>query len=229
MTSKPISLTPPVSPVGQFPEYPPRDDMQNPIHLHDPGYQAALRRHFGASDTTIVMGEVPVARTASQRQGVRIPDLLIAFGVDRAGIIGQRGYAIEQQGKPPDFVLEIASETTGRNDYTAKRDDYAGYGIPEYWRFDPSGGQYHGTHLAADRLVEDVYQPVDIVTMDEFYYWGHSEALGLDVCWENGQLRWYDPAAQRYLRTFDEEAEERVAAEERVRELEAEIRRLQSL
>ena len=83
MTSKPISLTPPVSPVGQFPEYPPRDDMQNPIHLHDPGYQAALRRHFGASDTTIVMGEVPVARTASQRQGVRIPDLLIAFGVDR--------------------------------------------------------------------------------------------------------------------------------------------------
>ena len=70
MTSKPISLTPPVSPVGQFPEYPPRDNMQNPIHLHDPGYQAALRRHFGASDTTIVMGEVPVARTASQRQGV---------------------------------------------------------------------------------------------------------------------------------------------------------------
>ena len=137
MTSKPISLTPPVSPVGQFPEYPPRDDMQNPIHLHDPGYQAALRRHFGASDTTIVMGAVPVARTASQRQGVRIPDLLIAFGVDRAGIIGQRGYAIEQQGKPPDFVLEIASETTGRNDYTAKRDDYAGYGIPEYWRFGP--------------------------------------------------------------------------------------------
>ena len=193
MTSKPISLTPPVSPVGQFPEYPPRDDMQNPIHLHDPGYQAALRRHFGASDTTIVMGEVPVARTASQRQGVRIPDLLIAFGVDRAGIIGQRGYAIEQQGKPPDFVLEIASETTGRNDYTAKRDDYAGYGIPEYWRFDPSGGQYHGTHLAADRLVEGLYQPFDIVTVDEFYYWGHSEVLGLDVCWENGHLRWYDP------------------------------------
>ena len=74
---------------------------------------------------------------------------------------------------------------------------------------------------------EGVYQPIDIVTVDEFYYWGHSEALGLDVCWENGHLRWYDPAAQRYLRTFDEEAEERVAAEERVRELEAEIRRLQ--
>ena len=72
-----------------------------------------------------------------------------------------------------------------------------------------------------------VYQPIDIVTVDEFYYWGHSEALGLDVCWENGHLRWYDPAARRYLRTFDEEAEERVAAEERVRELEAEIRRLQ--
>ena len=33
--------------------------------------------------------------------------------------------------------------TTGQNDYTQKRDDYAAFGVPEYWRFDPSGGEYH--------------------------------------------------------------------------------------
>ena len=31
-------------------------------------------------------------------EGIRIPDLLIAFNVDRAGIIDKRGYAIEREG-----------------------------------------------------------------------------------------------------------------------------------
>ena len=118
--------------------------MQNPIHLHDQGHQAAPRRHLGAPDTTIVLGEVPVGRKVSQRQGLRVPNLLVAFGVDRAGIIEQRGYSIDQWGKPPDFVLEVASETTGRNDIADKRGDYAAFGIPEYWRFDPSGGSITG-------------------------------------------------------------------------------------
>jgi hypothetical protein len=71
----------------------------------------------------------------------------------------------------------------------------------------------------------------------------------LDLCWEEGWLRWYDPAVRQYLRTHDEEAEAgiavlderdaalderdveraaRLAAEERMREMEAEIRRLRS-
>ena len=233
MTSKPVSRTPATQPAGQFPEFPPRDDMQNPIYLHDPGHQAALRRHFGAPDTTVILGEVPVGWNPSQRQGLLIPDLLAAFNVDRARVIARRGYAIEEQGKPPDFVLEIASPTTGRTDYTEKRTGYAAYGIPEYWRFDPSGGQYHEAHLAGDRLIDGQYQPIGITRVDELRYWGHSAALGLDLCWEDGQLRWFDPVAQSYLRTFDETDDERdaerrgrLAAEERIRELETEVKRL---
>ena len=208
--------------------------MQNPINLHDPGCQAALRRHFGAPDTTIVLGEVPVGWNTSQRQGLRVPDLLVAFDVDRAAIIEMQGYAIEVQSKPPDFVLEVASPTTGRNDYTDKRKDYAAFGIPEYSRFDPSDGRHHDAALAGDRLTYGVYQPLGIVRVDEERYRGHSEVLNLDLCWEAGQFRWYDPVERRYLRTFDEETEDRIAAEgerdaahERVRELEAEVRRLQ--
>ena len=54
--------------------------------------------------------------------------------------------------------------------------------------------------------------------------------LGLDLCWEDGHLRWYDPASARYLLTYDKVAEvvegrlaaerERDAALEWVRELE---------
>ena len=63
-------------------------------------------------------------------------------------------------------------------------------------------------------MVEGAYQSIDIVKVDDSHSRGHSEVLGLDLCWEDGWLRWYDPAARRYLRTLDEEAEERIAAEE---------------
>jgi hypothetical protein len=33
----------------------------------------------------------------------------------------------------------------------------------------------------------------------------------LDLCWEEGWLRWYDPAVRQYLRTHDEEAEAGIA------------------
>ena len=88
------------------------------------------------------------------------------------------------------------------NDYAERRNDYAAFGIPEYWRFDPTGGQYYETGLAGDRLVDGVYQPITIVHTDETHHWGHSEVLNLDVCWEDGQLRFWDPIARRYLPTF---------------------------
>ena len=227
MTTKPI-VPPDAAPLEQFPDFPPRDDMQNPIYLYDPAHPSALRRHLGSSDTTIVLGETPVAWRPSQILGALKPDLLVAFNVDRARIIAQNGYSINEVGKPPDFVLEVASKNTGRRDDTRKRAGYANYGVPEYWRFDPTGGRYHRTRLAGDRLVDDEYQPIIIHRVDDHRYWGHSAILNLDICWEYSQLRWYDPAAQRYLPTFDEEADARIAAETRVRELEAEIRRLQS-
>ena len=158
--------------------------------------------------------------------GLRIPDLMIAFGVDRAGVIENNGYSMDSLGKPPDFVLEVASLTTAENDYTVKRVDYAAFGVPEYWRFDSTGGNRYDVGLAGDRLVDGSYQPISISSTDDAHFRGRSDVLGLDVCWEDGQLRWYDPEAQRYLLTFDEEAEGRIAAEERVRELEAELRRL---
>ena len=76
MTSRQMQQAPAVRPEDRFPDFPPRDDMQNSLHLDDPGHQAALRRHFGSGDTVIVLSEVPVRWTPSQREGHRIPDLL---------------------------------------------------------------------------------------------------------------------------------------------------------
>ena len=239
MTSKLTKQTKDDGKLEEFPDFPPRDDMQNSLHLDRPAHQAALLRHFGGGVATIVLSEIPVRQSPRQREGHRIPDLLIAFGVDFALAVDQKGYSIHDQGKPPDFVLEIASESTGEEDSTRKRDDYAALGIPEYWRFDPSGGLHHGAPLAGDRLGEGVYLPIEIAELGPDHLHGHSDVLNLDLCWEEGSLRWWDPEVQRYLMTFDEEHDARLAviearanaearaesAEARVRELEAELER----
>ena len=67
MTSRPIKKTSATRPADRFPEFPSRDDMQNSIYLDAPAHQAALSHHFGASDTTIILSEVPIGRTVSQR------------------------------------------------------------------------------------------------------------------------------------------------------------------
>ena len=220
-----------------FPVFPPRDDMQNSLHLHVPSSQAALTAHLGNYDTTIVLSEIPVRWTPIQTRGHRIPDLLVAFGIDQSQAVWQQGYSIRDLGKPPDFVLEIASVGTAENDYTNKRVDYANFGIPEYWRFDPTGGQRYDAPLAGDRLAGGAYRPIEIVELAPGLLRGRSEILNLDLCWEHGQLRWYDPVAQRYLMTYEEQLQARIAeqearataegraraAEARVRELEAEL------
>ena len=201
--------------LAQFPEFPPRYDMQNIGDLHEIGYVATLKRHFGARDTTLVYGEVPIGTTLSVRLGLRIPDLIIAFDCDPERAIALQGYDITEQGKPPDFVMEIASKTTGRVDYTEKRVDYERYRIPEYWRFDATGGDYHDAALAGDRLVDGRYEPILIERMDDGGRRGYSEVLGLYVCWDAGELRWYDPRTDSYLLTFDDEADRADRAEER--------------
>ncbi len=69
--------------------------------------------------------------------------------------------------------------------------------------------------------MDGVYRPVTIVHTDETHHWGHSEVLNLDICWEDEQLRFWDPVAKRYLRTSDEMYEDRIAAEARADTAEA--------
>ena len=67
--------------------------------------------HFGNPETTVILSEIAAAlMPTGDRRGVRYPDLLIAFNANPAAIIPRNGYLIPEQGKPPDFVLEVASE-----------------------------------------------------------------------------------------------------------------------
>ena len=210
--------------VEPLPDPPREPDMHQFNSLMSVGN--SLLAHFADRDDVLISGQGYLRHVGSNDAEIFAPDLVVAFGVVPGAIVARNGYVIGEVGKPPDFVLEIASRSTGRRDYTVKRDGYARYGVGEYWRFDHTGGRFHDAALAGDVLVEDVYEPVEITHELDGLIWGHSAVLDLDLCWDEEELRLRNPATGEYLPTPEEQRAAREAAETRLAELEDELRRL---
>ena len=184
---------------------PPRErDMQQFEGVH--AFTSALVPHFGLRDDVLISGEGFLRREATNDAERLAPDVVVTFGVNPRAIIARNGYVISEVGKPPDFVLEVASRSTGR------REGYAGYGVQEYWRFDHTGGRFHDVALAGDVLVDGRYQPLPIREEADGLIWGHSAVLGLDLCWDDGAFRLRIPMAGEFLPTPTELQVERDAA-----------------
>ena len=219
----------------RLPEPPERepDEVTAFDHIYQHGNNHHLLMHFGKPDTTLVVADRwIVARPEFNRAMARRPDLLIAFGVSPEDYHASRGYIVSEQGKPPDFIMEVASPSTAEVDTGAKRDDYATLGVPEYWRFDETGND-HGARLAGDRLEGDAYQPMPIQEVMPDVLQGYSPVLNLSIRWDHGHLAWIDPATEAPILTYEdqqaraEQAETRAKlAEAQVREMEEELRRL---
>ena len=214
-------------------------EMTNFNHLSATGNVHYLIQHFGKRGITLVAGELYLIRAPNvPRKEWRIPDLLIAFDADPELYKANNGYIIAEQEKPPDFAMKIASRDERHRDDSAKREDYLEMGIPEYWRFDETGNCF-GARLAGDLLVDGQYQEIPIATLSEGVLQGYSPVLNLYIRWDHEELKWHDPATGQHIRTLEteraaREAERaayetaragRIAAEDRVRELEAELAR----
>ena len=219
---------------GRLPDIPQRDpdEVTSRDQLHKTGGEHYVALHLGDPDTTLVTGDryivqgpVPTTRdaifTCAALSCRRYPDLLIAFDVDPVAYDERNGYVISEQGKPPDFVLEVASASTGAMDVGPKRDDYAALGIPEYWQFDKTG-EHHGARLAGDRLVDGEYVPIPIERLSDDTLQGYSEVLNLNIRWHDGQLEWYDPKTNRHIPTFEDAIAR--AEDERAARIQAETR-----
>ena len=221
------------------------DDMTSFKHLAENSNAGRVKIHLDEPETTIVFGEKFIcARPGSSR---RYPDLGIARNASPLLFHENNGYIVSNQGKPPDFVLEIASKGTAHIDLGIKARFYAELGIPEYWRFDETG-DWHKTKLAGDRLVDGIYIPMPLDILSDQEQRGYSAALGLYLCWKDGELDFYDPVAEDYIpslqserrradqadrlrqherRRADNEARLRHLAEQRVQELERKLDELQ--
>ena len=156
------------------------------------------------------------------------PDVLVAFGV---GDHPRMSYKVWREGKPPDWVLEVASQSTVARDLDYKNRFFAEMGVREYWLFDPKGGQFpSGARLQGLKLVGGEYR-----RLGSRLGMIHSKALGLHVRREGRLLRFRDPKTGEDVPHQGEsekqrkaETRRRKAAEARIAELEAALKRAAS-
>ncbi len=88
-----------------------------------------LGLHFAGRDDVYVAGNMLVYYRVNDVAARLAPDVFVVFGVD--GHL-RRSYFVWREGKGPDFVMEIASESTVANDPGEKRNRYAELGVAEY-------------------------------------------------------------------------------------------------
>ena len=205
-----------------LPEIPERhpDDMTSYISLHRIGVSPALIHYLGNPDITIVGAERYIRQGMTYVPGgSRYPDLLVAFDTNPNAYDARNGYIVAQQGKPPDFILEVASRSSRHGDREEKKDYYERMQVAEYWLFDKTG-QFYGFHLAGFRLVAGGYEAITITKADDGAEQGFSEALNLSLCWRGGELEMYDPEGN-LIPTFATVLVQRDAAEARADTAEA--------
>ena len=95
---------------------------------------SALRIYFGAHADVYVSGDLLMYYEEGNPRISVAPDVFVVFGVqDRV----RMNYKVWEEGKGPDFVLEVVSPSTWREDSGPKRGVYAGG--EEYWQYDPTG------------------------------------------------------------------------------------------
>ena len=212
--------------INDAPE-PPEDAMQQASTIH---YVMTILKARYESDPTVLWSNQTNIIFDSQNPGaVVVPDGYIVFGVPARLIENERrSYRIDEWDKPPDFVLEVASESTAARDLGAKREIYERMGAQEYWRLDKHG--YYGEPLVGERLVDGEYARFKLHTESNGDTWSRSEVLGVDFYHrlEEGVSAFLlrDSVTGEWLGDLSEEAEARQEAEARNRELQAEVERL---
>ena len=187
----------------------------------------ALKRHFEkrARKDVYVSANSFLYYERGNRRAVVAPDVFVVRGVPSHL---RDSYLLWQESKGPDFVLEVTSASTRREDEGRKREVYAALGVEEYFLYDPRG-EYLAPPLQGYRLQAGEYRPLPSLTvLPGGVPSVRSDVLGLELRdrREERMLRLHDPATEQDLLTYREAERAREAAEARVAELEARLRDL---
>ena len=180
-----------------------------------------LEQFFRETPEVYVSGDLLMYYVQGDPRKVVAPDALVSFGI---GQKLRRTYLVWEEGKPPDFVMEMASETTYRNDLTEKMSLYADLGITDYFLCDIEG-LYLPSPLMGFTLVDGVYAPIRASADGSV----HSSVLGLAFHLHLDDVRLYNPAARQWVLTPAEAAEARADQESARADQEAIARRQETV
>jgi Uma2 family endonuclease len=171
-----------------------------------------LREYFRSRGGIYVSGNLFIYYQEGDSSKVVSPDVFVIFGVNQ---YKRRSYKAWLEGnKLPQFVLEITSFSTRKQDEVTKPELYASLGVTEYFQYDPTG-DYLTPQLKGQRLVDGAYRPLDLAPNAAGQLRIHSQVLGLDLCLEPPDqpagleaaafyLRFHDPATGNKLLSYSE-------------------------
>ena len=199
----------PVAVVHPAIEYPSSDGKpvaETPVHYECMAYAtAALRyRYLKHPDVYVGANMLHYYEEGNPRASVA-PDVFVVFGArkDELRAQGWRDvYKLWEEPKAPDFVLEVTSRSTRREDEGRKRELYASLGVREYFLHDPRR-EYLDPVLQGFRLNDGAYDPIP-VSWQSKAMGVPSEVLDLHLCVREGSLRLWDPATKQDLLTYEE-------------------------
>lgn len=145
-------------------------------------------------------------------ENFRGPDFFVVLGCKRKT---RKSWVVwEEDGKYPNIILEILSDSTANTDKGLKKEIYQDtFRTPDYFWFDPYTLEFAGFHL-----VDGEYQPLQ--PNEQGYLWSQQLELYLGVY--NGLLRFFTSDGQ--LVPTPEETAERV--EQKAQRLAAKLRKL---
>jgi Uma2 family endonuclease len=179
----------------------------------------ALRLHFQDEPDVYVSGNMLLYYVEGNPRISVAPDVFVVWGVDKHE---RSSYRLWEEGKGPDFVLEVTSRSTRGQDQRTKRNLYAELGVVEYFLYDPTG-DYLEPALQGFRLHGNMYASIRGVEAADGTLTLRSTVLGLDLRLSDGVFRYVEPYTGRLLLSHGEEIEARQAAEQRA-QTEAEAR-----
>ena len=142
----------------------------------------AVRYILRGQGTVFIGSNIPLRTNPRNRREHEAPDYYLARNVNVAAIRGETAYNLWEVGKPPEWALEVASPSTYERDLYEKPDRYAEIGIGEYWMFDPTGGDLYGQTLMGFKLVDGVYESVELARNEHGLLFGYSRELGVRLC-----------------------------------------------
>ena len=180
----------------------------------------ALRVYFEARSNVYVSADLLIYYEEGNPRVSVAPDVFVVFGVEDR----MRGnYKVWEEGKGPDFVLEVTSPGTWREDVGPKRSVYARLGVREYFLYDPTG-EHLTPRLQGHRLEDGAYERLSAVESIDRTLAMQSRVLGLELRAKGGgEMRFHDPATGEDLLSHGEEHGERLeeATARRVAEVRA--------
>ncbi len=176
-----------------------------------------LKNYFRTRPDAYVSGNLLLYYEKGNPKKSIAPDVFVVLGIEKKR---RRTYFLWEEGKGPDFVLELVSKNTYRKDLGEKKDLYASVlSVKEYYLYDPDG-QYLQPSLQGYCLIDGAYLPIQPVENRL-----PSDVLGLELGEKDMELSLYNPQTKRWLLRPAGEAEARIQAEAKVQQVETRAQR----